>query len=82
MNEFQLGLPKCKIIIVNERYEKKLTNIKHLNDSMLGKCWFKPAKSLYIKNCPAVRVLSVSHRCSSRGCILHYIYGEIAGTDE
>ena len=44
--------------------KKNVTNIKHLNVYK-----FKPAKRLYIKNCPAVRVLSPSHPCSSMECI-------------
>ena len=51
---------------------------------MLGKYWFEPAKRLYIKNCPAVRVLSSKVRAivvQAWGVFLHIIYREFSGTD-
>ena len=51
----------------------------------VGKYWFEPAKCLYIKNCPAVSVLSSRVRANvgpAWGVFLHQIYREFAGTEE
>ena len=49
MNEFvNLGLPKRKIIIAEERFWKIINQYQTSELIMLGEHWFEPAKYLYI----------------------------------
>ena len=63
MNEFiNLGLPKRKIIIAEEPLWKIINQYQASEWFMFDKYWFEPAKRLYIKNSPVVRVLSSRFR--------------------